>query len=255
MTDLFNMDDKSEEAEIRNYLPSETSKYKSVEDLAKGKYESDRHIKNLERENADLRASNLHLKDDNVTKAKLEEYLDKITKATSAGSPPASTSTTHATDDQPLSHEKLAPVVKKLLQEHEVSKTKEQNVRAVTDALKERFGQNWQEALNKQTEELGLDKSAINYLAETSPKAFFKTLGIDTPPKTDPFTAPPKNSPHFAPRVEVKRTWSFYKDLKKNSPDTYNNPRTQAQMHQDYMKLGKDFEDGDFLSMGQESAF
>jgi len=255
MTDLFNMDDKSEEAEISNYLPSETSKYKSVEDLAKGKYESDRHIKNLERENAELRASNLHLKDDNVTKAKLEEYLDRITKATSAGSLPASTSTTQASDDQPLDPDKLAPVVRKLLEEHEVSKTKEQNVKAVTEALKERFGPNWQDALNKQTEELRLDKNTVNYLAQTSPQALFRTLGIDTPPKTDPFTAPPKNSPHFAPRGEVKRTWSYYKDLKKNSPDTYRNPRTQAQMHQDYMKLGKDFEDGDFLSMGQESAF
>lgn len=255
MTDLFNMDDKSPEAEIATYLPGETAKYKTLEDLAKSRYEADRHIKNIEKENADLRSTNLQLRADNETKAKLEEYIDRL-KATSADSTSTSTSTNRSTqDEQPFDPKQIESLVQSKIKEHEVSRTREQNVKAVTDALKERYGHNWQDALNKQTEELELDKTVINHLAETSPKAFFRTLGLDIAPKTDPFTAPPKNSPHFAPRPEAKRSWSFYKKMKEDQPSLYNNPKTQQQMHQDYLKLGKDFEDGDFLHYGQESAF
>lgn len=251
MTDLFQEDDQSQ---IAAYVPGETNKYKSLEDLAKGAYEKDKHIKNIERENAELRASNLQLRDDNMTKASMEQYIDQITKSASASARPSSEGTTpKPSDAQPFDPRQIESLVQSKIREHEVNRTREQNAKSVSDALRERYGHSYQEVLQKQTEELGLSKEAVNYLAETAPRAFFRTLGLDQPPSTETFTAPPRKSPFLAPKSEPERTWSYYQDLKKKDPNLYRN--SQEQMMKDYQRLGSKFEDGDFLAYGQPSAF
>jgi hypothetical protein len=253
MTDLFTNDDQSQ---IAAYLPGENSKYKTLEELSKGAYEKDRHIGTLEQENRELRATNLLLKEDNMTKAKLEEYVDQLTKSASAGPRPTSDGTNLKPQDaQPLDLRQLEPLFDKRIKEYEASKTKEQNVKAVTDALKERYGHSYPEVLQKQTEELGLSKEAVNYLAETAPRAFFKTLGLDQAPAQIDNLSPPRRSVHFSPKVEPERTWSYYDDLQKKDPNTFRSPKIQEQMLKDYTRLGPKFEDGNFLAYGQQSAF
>src|SRR5215469_451365 len=137
MTDLFSSEDKSD---YSSYLPGEASRYKTIEDLAKGKQESDIHIKRIEQENADLRSSNLQLREDNNAKAKLEEYLDQITKAQSRtleGTNPK------PADAQMFDPKQFEPHMRKYMQEYEATKTREQNSKTVVDALKERYGQNY----------------------------------------------------------------------------------------------------------------
>jgi hypothetical protein len=253
MTDLFSNDDQSQ---IAAYIPGEASKYKSLDELAKGAYEKDRHISTLEQENRELRSTNLVLKEDNMTKAKLEEYVDQLTKSASAGSRPTSDGTNpKPTDVSPFDPRQLEPMFDKRIKEYEASKTKEQNVKAVTDALRERYGHSFPEVLQKQTEELGLTKEAVNYLAETAPRAFFRTLGLDQPAQSETFETPPRRSVHFSPKVEPERTWSYYDDLQKKDPNTFRSPKIQEQMLKDYTRLGPKFEDGNFLAYGQQSAF
>jgi hypothetical protein len=253
LTDLFTNDDQSK---IAAYIPGEASKYKSLDELAKGAYEKDRHISNVERENAELRASNLALREDNMTKAKLEEYVDQLTKSASASSHPTSDGTNpKPSDAQPFDPRQLEPMFDKRIKEYEASKTKEQNVRAVTDALRERYGNSFSEVLQKQTEELGLTKEAVTYLAETAPRAFFKTLGLDQARAPETFETPPRRSVHFSPTVEPEHTWAYYEKLQKEKPDTFRSPKIQEQMLKDYTRLGSKFEDGNFLAYGQQSAF
>lgn len=251
MTDLFN-DDKS--TDFAAYLPGDQGRYKTVEDLAKGKYESDLHIKNIERENAELRQTNLSLREDNQTKAQLAEYIDRLTKAKTAQSQPALNDTNLSSKSEPFNPKEIESLFDKRIKEYEITKTREQNAKSVVDVLKERYGHNYLDVLNKQTEELGLSKEAVNYLAETAPKAFFKTLGLDQAPITDPFQAPPRRTSQFTPKGEPTRSWSYYQDMKKNNPRAFNDPKIQQQMENDYMRLGKAFEDGDFLAYGQPSA-
>lgn len=253
MTDLFQSDDQSQ---IAAYIPSETSKYKSLDELAKGAYEKDRHIGTIEQENRELRASNLALREDNMTKAKLEEYVDQLTKSASASSRPTSDGTNLKPQDaQPYDPKQLESLFDERIKKYESSKTKEQNARAVTDALRERYGNSFPEVLQKQTEELGLTREAVNYLAETAPKAFFRTLGLDQPVQTEQFETPPRRSAHFSPKVEPERSWSYYSELQKKDPNTFRSSRIQEQMMKDYQRLGPKFEDGDFLAYGQQSAF
>jgi hypothetical protein len=253
MTDLFQDDDQSQ---IAAYIPGEAAKYKTLDELAKGAYEKDRHIKTLEQETRELRATNLMLKEDNMTKAKLEEYVDQLTKSASASPRPASDGTNPKPDNaQPFDPRQLEPMFDKRIKEYEASKTKEQNVKAVTDALRERYGHSFPEVLQKQTEELGLTKEAVNYLAETAPKAFFKTLGLDQPAQPENFETPPRRSVHFSPKAEPERTWSYYEKLQKDNPNTFKSSQIQEQMLKDYQRLGPKFEDGNFLAYGQQSAF
>lgn len=252
MTDLFTQDDKSD---IAAYIPGESNRYKTIEDLAKGKYESDTHIKRIEEENKQLRETNLQLREDNQTKAKLEEYLDRISSSTARTNPASDGTTNNQPGEQPFDLSQVESLFEKKWKEREVSKTKEQNVKLVTDALKERHGHNYLDVLNKQTEDLGLSKEAVNYLAENSPKALMKQLGLTEAPKADSFSPPPRQSALFSTKPSEKRTWSYYQKLRKDQPEIYRNPQTQVQMQKDYMTYGKEFEDGDFLYHGQDSAF
>lgn len=252
MTDLFTQQD--DQSQIAAYIPGETNKYKNLEELAKGAYEKDRHIKNVERENAELRASNLKLLDDNKTKASLEDYIDQITKSAAGPLPTSEGTNPKPNDVQPFDPQQIESLVQSKIREHEVSKTREQNAKSVVEVLKERYGHNYLDVLNKQTEELGLSKDTVNYLAETAPKAFFKTLGLEQA-KTETFIAPPPRSPFFALKAKEEETWSYWQRMRKDNPTLYNNPKTQEQMMKAYQRLGSKFEDGDFLAYGQESAF
>jgi hypothetical protein len=247
MTDLFN--DTTTPTNYIEELVGENKKFKTVDDLAKGKYEADLYIKDLERQKDELRTDYLKLREDSMARAKLEEMIDKISaQRTSSEAPTAKESEKPAFDMSNIDE-----ILERKLKEKELSRSKDQNTKMITDALKERYGQSYMDVLQKQTEELGLSKEAVNYLAETSPRALMKQLGLDEAPRTDPFRTPPRNSPFLSPKGEQKRTWSYYKKLKDENPTLYLNPKTQVQMHKDYQAYGRDFEDGDFLAYGQQS--
>jgi len=69
----------------KNYLAElvgEGKKFKTQEDLARGKAESDAYIKILEKRSDELRNDYLKLRDDYSSRAKLEEVVDQLTKRT-----------------------------------------------------------------------------------------------------------------------------------------------------------------------------
>lgn len=251
MTDLY---DKPLTTEEKNYLAElvgEGKKFKTPEDLAKGKYEADLYIKDIIRQKDELRDDYLKLREESQARATLKELVDQLSNPARPES-----STTQANTAKPaIDQAAIDEIFGKKLKEHELSKTRENNAKMVADALKERYGQNYVEALNKQTEELGLTKEDVNYLAQSMPKALIKTLGLDKPPTTESYQAPPKTSSLFSPTGQQKRTWSYYQNMKKDQPNLYLSPKMQVQMHKDYESMGRDFEDGDFLTMGQSSAF
>src|SRR5258708_8934434 len=61
-------------------LVGETKKFKSPEDLAKGKAESDRYIRTLEQQKDEIRNMYLGLKEQVDGRAKLEDLIDRIEK-------------------------------------------------------------------------------------------------------------------------------------------------------------------------------
>jgi hypothetical protein len=120
------------------------------------------------------------------------------------------------------------------------------NFNLVRSKLEERFGPNYQGTLTKQIQDLGLTKEFVDDLARNHPTVLFKTLGMDQPVQTEPFQAPVRSLGNFAPSGEKKRTWSYYQQMRRENPKLYHDPKTVVQMHNDAIKLGDEFEDGDY---------
>jgi len=219
-------------------------KDKPAEELLKAKVESDLYIKTLERQKDELRSDYLKQREELLAKAKFEELIDRYEKAPKD----VQVAAPQANDESPKYDPKdVESLVLKKIEETKVLEKQTQNFNQVQEKLKERFGSNYLTVLREQQNSLGLSDSDVNALAQKSPEAFFRVMGLNQEPQQN-FQTPPRSqqrNDNFAPRQE-KRTWSWYQELKKRDYKAWSDPKTQLQMHRDSAQLGKDFEDGDF---------
>ena len=225
-------------------LVGEGKKFKDQETLARSKWESDSYIKILERR-LDERANDYKsLKADYDSRASLQELIEQAKQQfTSSETPPAIGEQKPAIDSQ-----EIQSLVSKSILEHENTKRQTENYNQVVSKLRERYGNNYQANLKSQMDALDLTESEINDMARNRPKVLFRTLGLDQEVQRENFQSPPRSdrrSDSFAPQVK-ERTWSYYQELKKANPNLYNDPQTNIQMQQDYIRLGDKFEDGNF---------
>jgi hypothetical protein len=227
-------------------LVGEGKKFKSPQELARGKYEADLYVRTLERQKDELRSDFLKLKDEQAARAKLEDLIDQWSNKQQSSS-----DNTQANEQQTtkpvIDSKEIESLVSSKIQEHELTKKQQENFAQVRTKLKERFGNNYQEVLKQQIDNLGLNEDFINDLARRYPTVLYKTLGLDQEQR-ESFQSPPRSnqrSDNFAPST-TKRTWSYYQKIKKENPKLYYDPKTTVQMHNDAIALGKEFEDGDF---------
>ena len=254
MNDLLS-DDNSQpsidpDKDYYSELVGEGKKYKDNKAFARSRVEADFHIKKIEQENEELRTMALKLREENIAKATFEDLIDRASKTKQQ----TETVTTQTeVKEKPFDPEQVKSLVSEEYQRLEFSRKQDANFKIVEDKLKERFGTNYKTILREQIDELGLTAEDINALARKSPNAFFKTMGLDQQSNQEQFQTPPRSqriSDNFKPNTQ-KRTWSYYKNLKKDNPSLYQNPKTQVQMQRDYVELGEAFEDGDFKAYGQ----
>lgn len=249
---LLNGEDNLPEYDpTKNYLTElvgETKKFKTPEDLAKGKAESDSYIRILEKRLDDLRNDYLQSREENQSRTKLQELIDKLAvqQQNSSNEP------VKVVEQKPgIDLNEIDNLLDKKLLAREASRKEQDNLNAVEKKLKEQFGTNYQAVLKERVESLELTGEDITALAKKSPTAFFKTLGLDQQ-QQESFQAPPRSqqrSDTFSPTSNQKRTWSYYQKMRREQPREYLNPKTAVQMEKDYQALGKDFEDGDFKSV------
>lgn len=232
--------------ENKNYLEElvgEGKKFKSPEELAKGKFAADLHIANLERRQDELRTAYEKLADEYKAGAKLQDLISRLDeeKLTSR--------------KQPTSNEENKPEVNLDLIKSTASEEyarlrtlerEQENFNQVQVKLRERFGNNYAKALKDQATQLGLDDTIVNNMARTNPRLFEKTFDLNTPVNKDRFQTPVTNqfrSSVEAPKGE-KRTQSFYnKVLEKNPRALMDDPKLVIQMDKDAQALGVDFFD------------
>lgn len=230
-------------------LVGEGRKFKSKEDLAKGKFESDLYINTLQSRMDELRKDYLKEKEDNVAKARLEELIDQLNKTSQRPSNNEPTPPVIDGNQPKFDPKEIESLVSTKIQEHDRAKREQENFNEVRNKLKEQYGSNYQSVLKQKIEELGLDETFMNDLARKHPSVLLKTLGVGEQVQQEQFQSPPRSSirnDNFKPSSGQKRTWAYYQDIKKNNPTLYHDPKTTVQMHKDYETLGSDFEDGDF---------
>jgi len=241
----------------KNYLQElvgEGKKFRTPEELARGKAESDAYIKTLERGRDELRQDYLKMREENVARAKLEELIGQLESKQQHQDSSADTTRPDEKNIQPQWDSKqIESLVSSKIQEHELTRKQEQNFNMVRSKLQERYGNNYQSILKQQIDGLGLTEDFVNNLARQHPSVLFKTLDLDTQVQPNNFQAPPKSSDNrtssFTPQGPKERTWSYYQELKKANPKAYYDPKTQVQMHHDAIALKEKFEDGDFHAL------
>lgn len=233
-------------------LVGEGRKFKDEKALARSKMESDFHIKQVERENAELREYALKLREQNNAGPKLQELLDQISnqqqKLVSSEQPIANEVKEIKPDIDPKQIESL---VSNKIQEFEAQKREQNNFKMVQEKLIERFGDKYQNTFKQHMERLGLTEEFTNELARKHPTVFMKTFGLDDVSPRENFQTPPRSqmrSDNFSPNVP-KRTWSYYQKLKKEQPAVYKSREIQVQMHNDAIELGNTFQDGDYNAL------
>jgi hypothetical protein len=242
-------DDHIEIDENKDYLSElvgDGKKFKSEKDLARGKYESDLMIETMKRRMDEMREDFLKAQDELKTRASIEEMLDRIA---SKGQPDnRDDNHMRKEDEKPvLDPAKLDSLFDEKIISWEARKKAEANRKEVESKLREQYGNDYKTVLSKQVNELGLSVEEMDAMAAKSPKAFFRTFGLDRP-AGESYDAPPRSNQRstFAPDTGEKRTWSFYKKMRQEKPDLYFSAKIHNQMLKDMEVLGDKFKDGDF---------
>lgn len=231
-------------------LVGDNKKFKDIKDLARGKYEADQYIEIMKKRQDELRTDYLKMREENTTRAKLEELIDQLQKKQLA----SNEHTPVKEDDKPpFDPSTLDSLVSTKIQENETNKRHQSNFDLVKEKLQQRFGTKYKEAVKQQIDELGITEAELNDMAKRQPKVLIKTLGLDQEPERDSFQSPPRSSQRkdtFAPVGAAKRTWAYYQDLKQKNPNIYFDRKTAIQMHNDAIELGEAFRDGDYYVRG-----
>ena len=227
-------------------LVGEGKKFRDLQDLAKGKLESDDYIKTLTEKLDELREDNKKFRDEINAGRTMQEMLDQL-QQTHSTQPPVTTPGSQEPPKTPAFDPKtVADLVASEFQNQELAKRQTENRNMVLGKLREHFGDTYEAALKQKMDELDLSPEMVNTLAKTNPKALIRTLGVDGPKQNNNFQAPPRSTTNFLPNAPAKRTWSYYQDLRKKDPDLYYSPKVTAQRHADHRTLGDAFEDGDW---------
>jgi len=134
-SELFNATSESTLDTTKNYLTElvgEDKKFKTVDDLAKGKAEADAFIERLLREKREME-----------DKLKEKVILDDLVKRLENRTPPQNTpSSTERVDveNSPLTEQKVLELLEKQLQEKNKVSSQQQNLNYVRQELEKQYG-------------------------------------------------------------------------------------------------------------------
>lgn len=231
----------------KNYLEElvgDGKKFKTPEELARGKAEADLFIEQMKRDNEELRQDYLRLRDEHNSGPKLQEVLNQLAELKGQRAPQLPEGNE---DKSVLDEAKVANLVAEMMKQSKAAEREAENVRKVESKLQEAYGPDYKRVLKQKVSELGLEDSFVNNLAKTYPDVLFRTIGVDQR-SGEGFQAPVSSSVRRDPfGTGTKRTWSYYQKMRTEDPARYHDPKTKQQMFKDYQELGSAFEDGNWI--------
>ncbi len=237
-----------------NYLDVAKDKFKTesgdldVEGLARGKYESDSHINNLETELHQLRGD---LKSQTNMEQNMLSFLDKV------GVDNASSGDNQSHESQSQESVKIGggitreEVVELLLNdrnETQESFKRDKNKDLAISAMRSNWGNNYRKTLEGKAVELGVDSKFLNNLAAEQPTAFIKLVGADV--KREASDSHRTEAPHSTTNIGktnldgTRHGYAYYQQMRKSNPTQYHSVAVQKEMHRlqgEAMSRGEDF--------------
>lgn len=210
----------------RTKYASEAEMYKAI---AKGKILGDEYIEHKNKEFDELRQDYLKVREENVTKAKLEDYLAKLenVKTTDMTNTPSN-------EVKPeIDEAKLDAILNSKIQEIEARKKEAENLSSVEQTLRQRYGENASKILKEKMSTLNLTNEDLKFLAKKSPDAVINALGLNS--QKESFQSPPRSnvrSDSFKPDVEI-RDAVYWEKLRRENPKEYFSEKQSVQRLKD----------------------
>lgn len=227
-------------------LVGEGKKFKTNEDLAKGKLESDRFVGQLQSELAGLRQ-------ELSTRQTLEQLIDKFNSRENHQGNQENNQNSNGDDgNKSFSEADLNRLVEEKFNSAERARVHNANIETVRKALEESFGNDYVTHLKAKATELGVTEEYLQNMAKETPKAFLKLVEANgasgaTRVQNNLFSPPTglqnpnKSTSGFSPTGTPKK--SYYDELKRKNPSEYWSPAIQNKMHKDAITLGEQFFD------------
>lgn len=232
-----------------NYLEAlvgDNKKFKTPEDLAKGKAQSDHYIKTLERRLDAISDDYKKVLDERNAMPKLQDLIEKFDKLDMQNLQ-SRDNTQNSNEDpnrQALNPEQLESLVTSKYAQLKQNERENDNYMQVRNKLSETLGNNFKAVLKEKSDALGLTDDEVNQMARKNPNLFFKTFDLNTI-RQDNFQSPPTNvmrNNSLSNRQE-KRTMAYYEKMRKDNPKLYLDPKIAVQMDKDAQELGEAFFD------------
>lgn len=241
--DLFSEIDLGEDLddEIEPQLDSlvgPAGKFKDIASLAKAKLEADRFIERLKAENAEARQKlgSAHT---------LESVMKQVEQLVASNKVPEQVNQ-HLENQNPaiIDDSKLKSLVSELLNQSEFERKVQANREVVQSAVVAEWGSEATVQLNKKARELGISVAKLKAVADESPAAFYRLVGIGNKAGTP--SQVPTSSLNSTGKVVLPsgaKPQSHYNQIKLQDPKRYFSKETQAQMMNDAVKMGSSFFD------------
>lgn len=218
------------------HLVGEGKKFDGQEALAKGKYESDLHVANLEHQIGELR-------EDIDQGTKITELLEMVRKQNEPPkedpnkSPvvPGDTSSGQMTEDE------LKSLIETHVSERDTQSLRARNLVEADKALEEKFGESAGRVLHDRAVRMDMSVEEMKTLASQNPKAFYRLMGMDTTSnESGNFVGGGNRSEGVQIKNVDTRNFEFYQDLRRKDKAKYHTPAMQQKMMADRTSMGSE---------------
>lgn len=218
-------------------LVGEDKKFKTPQDLAKGKAMSDEFILQLQTENADLRK-------DLKARTTLEELSNQFERLRTDSLNGNNNQNYQEASEENLTPEKINNLLDDKLNKFEQSRQRQQNAVYVKEGLQKSMGSNYQSKLKEDIRQMGMSEEYANTLAEEQPNVFLRLFKTQKPDDRSNFQSPPKSAvaAGFSPS-NTERTEKYYNAIRDSNPELFKSIKIQNEMLDDAVRLGERFFD------------
>ena len=207
-------------------LVGEGKKFKTVEELARGKKEADAFINRLQEELQGLRS-------ELSEKEEARKMVEELRKELLEHKEPAPTKDASSTQVD------IKSAVAEQLKELEAKKTAEDNLKFINEKMAEKYGKDAKEIVTKKAALMGVSKDFLQSVALQSPKAFLSMMGIEESSEPSPKqqAGAQKTSVSSSVNIEAvltnipnKAQKSYFDGMRKENPTLYWSPKIQNQI-------------------------
>lgn len=227
-----------EESYLKKLVEERGEKWSDPEVIAKGKYEADKYITDLERQLKEMRED---LSKQDYAKTLLDTLQGKAGESTS---PKPEEVKEGGTVEQNTTEETsdLESLVEEAIRKREAQQTVTQNLKQVDETLEKAYGTEASKVVQEKSKELGMSLQRLQEIASESPSAFMRLIGdaqVSTPSPSAPKSSVNSQAETFSKSGE--KNWEYFQNLRRTNPKQYYSPKTQNEMFQNRERLGDRF--------------